>query len=206
MNNRALQYVILALSCFLKTSVIKRKCAKNAARCTMLEIVENIIIGKSWRSRESMGTRALLITRVRMCACTAVDSRDTIIKIPAHLFRPFSAVELMPRLFEIGEVGIPLTINEGCLFEASDILHLTNALVITGFMRLKEFVGVLSNVHDEGNNAGGPETGPGTAAVAEMAAEAADAAAAALAEAAALASASAAAALERELEQDGERK
>jgi len=142
-----------------ETSVIKRKCAKNAARCTMLEIVENIII-----------------------------------------------VELMPRLFEIGEVGIPLTINEGCLFEASDILHLTNALVITGFMRLKEFVGVLSNVHDEGNNAGGPETGPGTAAVAEMAAEAADAAAAALAEAAALASASAAAALERELEQDGERK
>ena len=199
MNNRALQYVILALSCFLKTSVIKRKCAKNAARCTMLEIVENIIIGKSWRSRESMGTRALLITRVRMCACTAVDYRDTLIKIPA-------AVELMPRLFEIGEVGIPLTINEGCLFEASDILHLTNALVITGFMRLKEFVGVLSNVHDEGNNAGGPETGPGTAAVAEMAAEAADAAAAALAEAAALASASAAAALERELEQDGERK
>ena len=172
MNNRALQYVILALSCFLKTSVIKRKCAKNAARCTMLEIVENIIIGKSWRSRESMGTRALLITRVRMCACTAVDYRDTLIKIPA-------AVELMPRLFEIGEVGIPLTINEGCLFEASDILHLTNALVITGFMRLKEFVGVLSNVHDEGNNAGGPETGPGTAAVAEMAAEAADAAEAA---------------------------
>jgi len=144
-------------------TVIKRKCAKNAARCTMLEIVENIII-----------------------------------------------VELMPRLFEIGEVGIPLTINEGCLFEASDILYHSNALVITGFMRLKEFIGALSNVSndddDAGNNAAGPEAGPGTAAVAEMAAEAADAAAAALAEAAAAASAAAAAALERELERDGESK
>ena len=116
----------------------------------------------------------------------------------------------MPRLFEIGEVGIPLTINEGCLFEASDILYHSNALVITGFMRLKEFIGALSNVSndddDAGNNAAGPEAGPGTAAVAEMAAEAADAAAAALAEAAAAASAAAAAALERELERDRESK
>ena len=58
-------------------------------------------------------------------------------------FRWFShqsiSVELLPRVYEIGEVGIPLTINEGCLFETSRIDLVRKALIISGFMRLKEF-------------------------------------------------------------------
>ena len=49
------------------------------------------------------------------------------------------SVELLPRVYEIGEVGIPLTINEGCLFETSRIDLVRKALIISGFMRLKEF-------------------------------------------------------------------
>ena len=49
-------------------------------------------------------------------------------------------MELLPLIYEVGEVGIPLTINEGCLFEATEILHDSKALFISGFMRLKEFI------------------------------------------------------------------
>ena len=48
-------------------------------------------------------------------------------------------VELLPRLYDIGEVGIPLTINEGCLFETTHMEQVPNALIFSGFMRLKEF-------------------------------------------------------------------
>jgi len=48
-------------------------------------------------------------------------------------------VELLPRIYEVGEVGIPLTINEGCLFETTEIVQESRALLISGFMRLKEF-------------------------------------------------------------------
>ena len=48
-------------------------------------------------------------------------------------------MELLPRLYEVGEVGIPLTINEGCLFETSRIDFVPHAFIFSGFMRLKEF-------------------------------------------------------------------
>ena len=66
-------------------------------------------------------------------------------------------MELLPRIYEVGEVGIPLTINDGCLFETSEILQESKAIIISGFMRLKEFIKRTSdsNVNGEEEVEGG---------------------------------------------------
>jgi len=69
-------------------------------------------------------------------------------------------VELLPRIYEVGEVGIPLTINDGCLFEPTEILSESKALIVSGFMRLKEFAkkpGESSNADDDGEEKKGEE-------------------------------------------------
>lgn len=68
-------------------------------------------------------------------------ARSTMLAIVENMI----IVELLPRIYEVGEVGIPLAINEGCLFETSDILTEDHALIISGFMRLKEFGKKLSD-------------------------------------------------------------
>jgi len=81
------------------------------------------------------------------------SAKNTMIAIVENMV----IVELLPRIYEVGEVGIPLTINDGCLFETSEILQESKAIIISGFMRLKEFIKRTSdsNVNGEEEVEGG---------------------------------------------------
>jgi len=82
--------------------------------------VFEVVSGLSLRKRSTSGKES---------------AKNTMLSIVENMI----IVELLPRLYDIGEVGIPLTINEGCLFETTHMEQVPNALVFSGFMRLKEF-------------------------------------------------------------------
>lgn len=67
------------------------------------------------------------------------SGKDSARKTMLDIVENMIIVELLPRLYEVGEVGIPLTINEGCLFETRSIDFVPHAFIVSGLMRLKDF-------------------------------------------------------------------
>lgn len=62
-------------------------------------------------------------------------AKNTMLEIVENMI----IVEILPRLYTIGEVGIPVAINDGCLFTETKIALKDHALLICGDIRMKEF-------------------------------------------------------------------